>query len=145
MDRDQRTPRSRISTLTALVLGFALGLIAVWIYWVQRRGEARIVKKEEGTRLEVQVLPADRESGPDDLTQIEGIGPKIASVLRSAGISTYEALAGSTATDLRAMLREEGLYFTDPTTWPEQAQLAAVGAWGALSDLQEGLTAGRRL
>jgi predicted flap endonuclease-1-like 5' DNA nuclease len=144
MERNRNTFRDRISALTAFSLGLALGLIAVWLYWLQRRVEREVVKTEEATPFRVRVSPPAHEPEPDDLTRIEGIGPKFASVLRSAGISTYEQLAVSDVDGIRDILRERGLYFADPTTWPEQAELATTGAWDALYDLQEELTAGRR-
>ena len=66
----------------------------------------------------------------DDLTKIEGIGPKIAQVLADAGITTFAALAGTSAGRLREILNAAGSRYriTDPTTWPEQAAHAA--AWG---------------
>jgi predicted flap endonuclease-1-like 5' DNA nuclease len=84
---------------------------------------------------------------PDDLKRIEGIGPKISALLQKAGIVTFEQLAESNADQLTRILREEDerlAQLADPTTWPEQAVLAAMGAWGALDDLQGELTAGRR-
>lgn len=142
METDRNASRSRTLTLTALLLGFVLGLIAVWLYWLQRRQEWEVADREE---MPVRVrISLGRKPEPDDLTRVEGIGPKLSSVLRSAGISTYEQLAASDVGELRQILREQGLYFADPTTWPEQAELAAVGDWDALSDLQKQLTAGRR-
>lgn len=145
MERDQTTDKDRISALVPLVLGLILGLVAGWLYWLQRLEEREVVGAKETTGLRVELSPRPPEAKADDLTRIEGIGPKFASVLRSAGLSTYEELAGSRVDELRSLLRERGLYFADPATWPEQAELAAVGAWGALSDLQEELSAGRRL
>jgi predicted flap endonuclease-1-like 5' DNA nuclease len=145
MEREDRADRKRISALLPFVLGFALGLVAVWLYWIRRFEERNAVKKAETMPPRVQVPPHPREPEPDDLTRIEGIGPKFASVLRSVGIATYEQLASSNVDELRDVFRERGLYFADPATWPEQAELAAAGAWEALSDLQEELSAGRRL
>ena len=145
MERDHTTDHDRITPLVPLVLGFILGLVAGWLYWLQRLEECDEVGTAEMTGLRVELPPRARGAEADDLTRIEGIGPKFASVLRSAGLSTYEQLAASRVGELRGLFRERGLYFVDPATWPEQAELAAVGAWGALSDLQEELNAGRRL
>lgn len=145
MEREHTTDDNRISLLVPLVLGFLLGLVAGWLYWLQRLEERDVVETAETRGLRLELSPRPPEAKADDLTRIEGIGPKFASVLRSAGLSTYEELAASSVDELRSLFRERGLYFTDPATWPEQAELAAVGAWGALSDLQEGLDAGRRL
>jgi predicted flap endonuclease-1-like 5' DNA nuclease len=144
MEREDCTDRKGISTLLPLVLGFALGLVAVWLYWLRRLEERDAVRKAETMPPRVQVPSRPCEPEPDDLTRIEGIGPKFASMLRSMGITTYEQLASSNVDELRDVFRERGLYFADPATWPEQAELAAAGAWEALSDLQEVLSAGRR-
>jgi len=145
MERDPSTARNRILPFVPLALGFILGLVAGWLYWLQRLEEREMAGTEETSGLRVELSPRPCEAEPDDLTRIEGIGPKFASVLRSVGLSTYEELAASSVDELRDLFRERGLYFVDPATWPEQAELAAVGAWGALSDLQEELDAGRRL
>lgn len=80
----------------------------------------------------------------DDLEIIEGIGPKIASVLQANGIRSYAQLAASDPEHIQAMLRQAGLRLADATTWPEQARLAADGDWQGLSELTSQLKAGRR-
>ena len=82
----------------------------------------------------------------DDLKLIEGIGPKIASVLQEAGVGTFAALAAADADRLQAILREADprlLRLADPATWPEQARLAAAGEWEALTRMQQELKGGR--
>jgi hypothetical protein len=145
MERDQSKDHGRISPLVPLVIGFVLGLVLAWLYWLQRLEERDLAGTEETMDLRMELSPRPSEVELDDLTRIEGIGPKFASVLRSAGLTTYEELAASRVDELRDLFRERGLYFVDPATWPEQAELAALEAWGALSDLQEELDAGRRL
>lgn len=81
---------------------------------------------------------------PDDLRQIEGIGPKIATLLQSAGITTFQQLAAMEPTAIKKLLTEAGLRLGDPTTWPEQAKLAAEGNLEALKTLQNSLKGGRR-
>ena len=83
---------------------------------------------------------------PDNLMRIEGIGPKISSVLQAAGIKTFAQLAATDVSRLRQILTEAGLAaLADPSTWPEQAGLAAVGKWDALEVLQDELEGGRRV
>jgi predicted flap endonuclease-1-like 5' DNA nuclease len=82
---------------------------------------------------------------PDDLKRIEGIGPKISGVLQEAGITTFAQLAGADVGRLRQILREAGVRVANPTTWPEQAGLAAVGQWDGLEALQATLKGGRRV
>ncbi len=81
---------------------------------------------------------------PDDLTRIEGIGPKIANLLISQGIGRYQQLADADPERLRTLLRQAELYMVDPTTWPEQAALAAADRWDELGALQQQLAGGRR-
>ena len=82
----------------------------------------------------------------DDLIKIEGIGPKIVQVLADAGITTFAALATTPAARLREILNAAGNRYriTDPSTWPEQAALAARGDWGAFNELVAKLKAGKR-
>ncbi len=79
-----------------------------------------------------------------DLEAIEGIGPKIAGVLKAAGITTFAELAATDAGRLSEILQGANLRLADPTTWPEQAQLAAEGNWDEFKALQSSLKAGRR-
>lgn len=81
----------------------------------------------------------------DDLTKIEGVGPKGAEVLAEAGITTFAQLAASKAEDIKDILdKSEGNFNAqDPTSWPEQAQLAADGKWDEFKELQDKLNAGR--
>jgi len=82
---------------------------------------------------------------PDDLKIVEGIGPKIASILQAAGITTFAQLAGADVGLLRQILQAAGLqHLADPGSWPAQARLAAEGQWDALQALQDSLKGGRR-
>lgn len=75
----------------------------------------------------------------DDLTLVEGIGPKINKLLNKADIFTFEQLAATNIEKLQVILASSGIFLTDPSTWPEQAQLAAAGRWTELQSLQEEL------
>ena len=83
---------------------------------------------------------------PDDLRKIEGIGPKIARILQDHGVHTFAQLAQVQVDHLREILQQAGSRFriADPTSWPEQARLAAQGDWDALGRLQDELVGGRR-
>ncbi len=81
----------------------------------------------------------------DDLTIVEGIGPKVAAILKEAGITTFQQLAGAEVDQLEALLREAGLRMMNPASWPEQARLAAMGDHEGLQQLQESLKGGRRV
>jgi small subunit ribosomal protein S2 len=88
--------------------------------------------------------PAPR--GPEDLTVIEGIGPKISGILQAAGIATFSDLAALEPERVRQILTDADprlLRLADPATWPRQAGLAAAGKWDELKDLQTRLSGGR--
>lgn len=79
----------------------------------------------------------------DDLERIEGIGPVIARLLLSNGITTFQDLARTDLSKLASILSDANLRIADPGSWPEQAALAASGRWDELDKLQENLKAGR--
>jgi predicted flap endonuclease-1-like 5' DNA nuclease len=88
---------------------------------------------------------APKEAKPDDLTKIEGIGKKIAELLKVAEITSFAALAKATPKKLKAILDAAGSKFKmhDPGTWPKQAKLAAGEKWDELAVLQESLKGGK--
>ena len=83
-------------------------------------------------------------SDPEDLTIIEGIGPKIAQLLKNAGITSWQTLTKAPVERLRELLQEGGANYklAKPDTWPQQAALAAAGKWGELQKLQDYLQGG---
>ena len=77
----------------------------------------------------------------DDLTKIEGIGPKIAEVLAQNGITTFAQLADAKDEDTQEMIKDvKGNHRAD--TWNEQAALARDGKWDELKELQDKLDGG---
>jgi len=81
----------------------------------------------------------------DDLKAIDGIGPKIASLLNEAGIKTWKQLANTPLDTLKKILADAGPRFklADPTTWSKQAQLADEEKWDELQEYQEFLAGGK--
>jgi predicted flap endonuclease-1-like 5' DNA nuclease len=101
----------------------------------------------EEKELEISSLNSRMSVMEDDLTKVVGIGPKVYSVLRSAGISSFSKLGSTNLDKLEDILVAENpniLRLTDPSTWSEQAKLAASQDWEALSTLQETLKSNRR-
>ena len=84
------------------------------------------------------------KSTQENLTKIEGIGPKIASLLNDAGIVTFADLGATKVAALRSILAEAGNRFKmhNPSTWAKQAKLAAKGNWDKLKALQDKLNGG---
>jgi predicted flap endonuclease-1-like 5' DNA nuclease len=112
--------------------------------------ERRIVELENEKQErddEITRLKAKQRAMIDDFTKIDGIGPKMSSVLRFSGIKTFSKLASVDAAELREILVAENpslLRLTDPSTWSEQARMAAEGEWEALEALQESFKESRR-
>ncbi len=81
----------------------------------------------------------------DDLTVIEGIGPKIAELCHAIGITTWDSLAATDAATLRSMLADAGARYQlhDPTSWPHQAGHLSRGEWEAFKALTDELDGGR--
>jgi len=80
---------------------------------------------------------------PDDLKKLEGIGPKVASLLNENGITTFAQLAETPVEKLDEILEANKLQMMHPGSWPQQAKLAAAGDWDALEKLQGELQGGR--
>jgi endonuclease III len=98
--------------------------------------------------VEVKSAPAARvvavEMTADDLTKIEGIGPKIAALMKASGVATFAVMAETSVERLQEILQGADFrVLADPTTWPDQARLAAKGDWEALQKLQDELDGGR--
>jgi predicted flap endonuclease-1-like 5' DNA nuclease len=85
-------------------------------------------------------------SGADNLEIIEGVGPVIANLLRQNGVTSFAALAAMAPAAIQAILDAGGDRFrvANPTTWAEQAALAAENRWADLRALQDELDAGVR-
>lgn len=80
----------------------------------------------------------------NDLTVVEGIGPKIQELFRKNGVDTWKALAECSVEKCQQTLDKGGENFKlhNPKTWPKQAQLAYEGKWQKLFDWQEELDGG---
>jgi large subunit ribosomal protein L27 len=81
----------------------------------------------------------------DDLTKVEGIGPKIAEIFEAAGIGTFAELAAASVDRLKEILEAAGSRYAshNPGTWPKQAELAAAGKWDELKKWQDELDGGK--
>lgn len=89
-------------------------------------------------------VPPPAPAKPDDLTVLEGIGPKINTILQEVGIKTFKQLAETPVGRLQELMLQANLRIADPTTWPEQAALAAAGKMDELQKLQDSLKGGRK-
>ena len=74
-----------------------------------------------------------------NLQIIEGIGPKIESILKENGIKSWRELSTKSKGELKALLESYGPRYTiiNPTGWPQQALKAADKDWNGLIKLQK--------
>lgn len=81
----------------------------------------------------------------DDLTVVEGIGPKISELCSGIGITTWRQLADTDVAELQSMLDAAGSRYSvhKPGTWPQQSALLANGEWDAFKTLTDQLDGGR--
>jgi predicted flap endonuclease-1-like 5' DNA nuclease len=88
---------------------------------------------------------AKKTATADDLTIVEGIGPKIAELLVAAGLSTFADLAKAKPAAIKTILEAAGKRYQmhDPATWPKQAALARDGKTAELAKLQAELKGGK--
>jgi len=101
------------------------------------------LKQEMEQKSGTILRPASEPQKPDDLTILEGVGPKIQKMLNAAGIFTFAQLAGTSVEKLKKVMEDANLRIADPTSWPEQARLAAAGDMAALKAYQDTLKGGR--
>ena len=84
------------------------------------------------------------DSVKDDLTKVEGIGPKIKGLLNDDGIWSFVQLSQATVDRLQKILDNAGPRYRmhKPKTWAQQAGLAAEGKWDELAKWQDELKGG---
>ncbi|MBT8312797.1 MAG: 30S ribosomal protein S2 [Flavobacteriaceae bacterium] len=102
-------------------------------------------KVEKATSPEKKKATPKKEAAKaDDLTKIEGIGPKGAEALVNAGVDSFEKLSKSKPEAIKEILTEASsrMAHLDPTSWPKQAKMAADGDWDKLKDWQDNAKAG---
>ncbi len=94
-----------------------------------------------------EAATAKAADATDDLTKIEGIGPKFALAFQSVGVATFADLAAKSVDELKALLEGSEEYASLAgrvgDTWPKQAEMAAAGQWDELKAWQDELDGGR--
>ncbi|MGI9546797.1 MAG: 30S ribosomal protein S2 [Flavobacteriaceae bacterium] len=103
--------------------------------------------KEEKPVVETTEKKAPKSTAKtdsDNLTKIEGIGPKAAEALVNAGVESYDKLSKTKAEKIKDILTgaSSRMAHLDPTSWPKQAKMAADGKWDELKEWQDKAKAG---
>ncbi len=115
----------------------------------QAKADTKATEKPAAKKAEAKPAakkPTKKASGKgDDLTKIEGIGPKIKGLLQDDGIMTFSDLANASVDRLNEILAAAGSRYTmhNPSTWPKQAKYAADDKWDELKEYQDKLDGGR--
>ncbi|HEX4848791.1 MAG TPA: hypothetical protein VFV30_11650, partial [Novosphingobium sp.] len=73
--------------------------------------------------------PPVAEAGPDDLSRIKGLGPKLQALLPTLGITTFAQIAALSDADLADLDGKLGPFAGRPAkdNWVEQAKFLAAG------------------
>jgi predicted flap endonuclease-1-like 5' DNA nuclease len=153
-----------------LVLGFLLGWLFNWLLsrWFRKdppaakAAEATAAREAAAAQHDALVsaasmpparvidVSAARAAGfnikhDDDLTIIEGIGPRIDDLFHANGIVSFAQLAQLSVPEMLDILERGGPNFqlANPGSWARQAALASENRWAELKRLQEELIVGR--
>lgn len=108
--------------------------------------EAQVKTLQQGTEIDLAAAKAAgfKLKDENDLTAIEGIGPKINDLIKADGVTTFSALSHTPVSSIQTVLDNAGSRYqiANPGTWPDQANLAANNRWSALKALQDVLDGG---
>lgn len=112
----------------------------------KKTAPAKVASKKAATKKAAPKKAAPKKAVKEDLKKIEGIGPKIATLLNEAGIKTFKDLATAKKAQVEEVLAAAGSRYKmhDPSTWMEQAKLADAGSWEKLEKLQKELKGGKK-
>ena len=102
-------------------------------------------KEEVKTDVVTPVAKAESNSKGDDLTKIEGVGPKVQGIFNEAGLHTFADVAAKSSEELKEILTPHGGRYASMTTdtWPKQAEMASAGQWDELKTWQDELNGGK--
>ncbi len=81
----------------------------------------------------------------NDMKVIEGVGPKIATLLKENGFDTWAKVAKADVDKLKELLIGARMRYqvTSSESWPQQAKMAAEGKWEELKKWQDEHRGGR--
>jgi predicted flap endonuclease-1-like 5' DNA nuclease len=121
------TPLFRLArSLFLFVLGVAASVLLGWwlMQWLRERETPKYAVRMPSRRpadvnIPLPPQPISEEAGespeparPDDLTQIDGIGPKYAASLHALGITTFAHLSRQAPDELAERLQAQGVRIT---------------------------------
>ena len=126
-------PNTSLQGLLFAGIAFILLIVIVgWLAGSRKQNPAEVTHE------------AKKSKDADELLKLEGIGPKVAKILKDADITTFDDLARASVADVKMALDAAGFQMMNPEGWIEQARLAANGDWKSLERLQSELKGGRK-
>jgi hypothetical protein len=125
--------------LWLLYVGIAFFVLAILLGWWAGSG------KQEQAEVRKEAVKPSRKKTADDLTLIEGVGPKVVKVLNKVGIASFSDLARAKTAEVQSALDAAGLQMMNPEGWIDQAKMAAKGDWAAFEKLKGKLKGGRKV
>jgi len=86
--------------------------------------EAPVVAEKPAKKAEPKVEAPKAETQGDDLTKLDGVGPKLAEILAEGGFASFAAVAAASVEDIQKVLEAAGSRYAskDPQPWIEQAK-----------------------
>jgi large subunit ribosomal protein L27 len=97
---------------------------------VKAEPKAEVKKEEKVEAPKVETPKAEKKEAPktvakgDDLTKLDGVGPKLAEILAEGGFTTYAVIAAASVEDIQKVLEAAGSRYAskDPAPWIEQSK-----------------------
>jgi large subunit ribosomal protein L17 len=121
--------------LWGVLIFFFLMVVIGWWTSRNKKPEAEPVPAGHGHTAE--------HKHEDDLEILEGIGPKVAKLLKEAGIASFDDLAHANAAKIQETLKAAGLSMMNAEGWIEQAKLATKDDMDGLKKMQDEMKGGR--
>ncbi|MBI5963606.1 MAG: hypothetical protein HY863_09050 [Chloroflexi bacterium] len=133
LSEGRETPNTSLQGLLFVGIAFFLLMVVVgWLAGSRKQNQPEVTHEAKKTKE------------ADDLVKIEGIGPKVAKILKDADITTFDDLAHASVAEVKKVLDAAGFQMMNPEGWIDQAKLAANENWTALEKMQSELKGGRK-
>jgi predicted flap endonuclease-1-like 5' DNA nuclease len=155
LKKDTKEKISHISDLNEQIKNYAARaqILKAEVIDLENFNDIQISRAKEGENRvkELWVLSIDKDNEikrfrsrisamQDNFSHLSGIGPKISTILRDAGVNTFEQLASLSLGEIQLILDSANpnlLRLADPSTWSEQARMASIEEWDELETLQK--------
>lgn len=123
-----------VEILTMLLWAFVLGML--FSHCLRPRN---IKISNSATNPVVAAAPVKSAAKSDDLQLIEWIWPALEKALQKNSVNTYQDILKLDISGLEQLLESLGWRYAkyNPTTWPDQADLAKRKKWSELEEYQE--------